>query len=195
MLTTTQLANILQGLAVAAIWSCLIFGVIRYARLDDFRQRMFAVRDELFDFAADGNISFNHPAYTLLREQMNGFIRYGHDLTVFRLLMTALMAKITGRVAEKSWFREWKTAVDSIADRAVREKLEFFHDEGMTLVVKRLVIGSPVLWCMTALFVIQALAEGASKGIDQVLRMAASRTLAGPINRRHIEEAAFGELV
>jgi hypothetical protein len=38
----------------------------------------------MFDYAADGNISFNDPAYALLRKSMNGFIRYAHTLTFFR---------------------------------------------------------------------------------------------------------------
>jgi hypothetical protein len=43
--------------------------------LDRFRQDVFGLRDELWDFAASGQISFDDPAYRLLRQLMNGFIR------------------------------------------------------------------------------------------------------------------------
>ena len=75
-------ANVLQFSVVAACWAFLFLKMIPEMRLDSFRQNMFAIRDELFDFAADGNIAFDHPAYMMLRNQMNGFIRYAHHLTV-----------------------------------------------------------------------------------------------------------------
>ena len=61
-----------------------LFGILylllwryRAYRVDLFRHKMFKLRDELFDDAADGNIDFNSPAYQLLRTTMNGFIRFG----------------------------------------------------------------------------------------------------------------------
>src|SRR5271163_2245134 len=111
VISVDQLADILQFLVVAFIWVVVVFKLVPYARLDGFRQDMFAIRDELFDYAADGNISFDHPAYTLLREQMNGFIRYGHDLTVFRFVMMSLVVKIKGRTHDKVWFSEWSRAL------------------------------------------------------------------------------------
>ncbi len=193
MLTPTQLANVLEFFVVAALWASLIFGIIPYARLDGFRQKMFAIRDEMFDYAADGNIGFDHPAYSLLRQQMNGFIRYGHQLTVFRFLMTVIAHKIAGRQTTATWFSEWQKALDSIDQYSVRKKLEDFHDRGMRLAIKRLLVGSPLLWMIFLLFTVVVLAEGAAKGLRQVARLAADRTFTGPINDRLIEEAAQGE--
>ncbi|HEY5328821.1 MAG TPA: hypothetical protein VIJ79_02965 [Acidobacteriaceae bacterium] len=193
MITETQLANVLQLYALGLFWAFLFFKMIPYARLDGFRQKMFAVRDELFDYAADGNIAFSHPAYVLLRRQMNGFIRYGHQLTVFRCLMTVVTHKVSDDAPEGGWSSEWKKALDSIKDDSVRKKLEDFHNRGMRLTIKRLLFGSPLLWCMTLLFMAQMLLQGATKGIEQLVRMASNKVFTGPINDRLIEETAQGE--
>ena len=195
-MTTAQLANVLQFSAVALFWSLLIFKIIPYSRLDAFRQKMFSIRDEMFDYAADGNIPFDHPAYILLRRQMNGFIRYGHQLTVFRCLMIVAIQKVSGDALEGVWFSEWQKALDSISDDCVRKKLENFHHRGMVLAIKRMFFGSPLLWFMTMLFMVQMLLQGATKGVrqlGQLVRMAANKAFSGPIDNRLIEEMAQGE--
>jgi hypothetical protein len=154
---------------------------------------MFAVRDELFDFAADGNVAFDHPAYTLLRRQMNGFIRYGHQLTVFRGLMTAVIHKIYGRRMESTWWDEWQQALESLNNPATREALEGFHRRAMMLAMKRLLYGSPLLWTMTLIFLVQSIYQGVTSGLMQALKAASRKVFTGPINDRLIEEAAQGE--
>jgi hypothetical protein len=145
----TQLAVVLQFSVVAFLWSILVFKVIPDARLDGFRQKMFSIRDEMFDYAADGNIAFDHPAYVMLRHQMNGFIRHGHQLTVFRCLMTVAIRKVEGVNLNTSWHSELQKSLDSLPDPTVRETLMTFYQRSMWLAAKRLLLGSPVLWFMT----------------------------------------------
>jgi hypothetical protein len=192
-MTESQLANVLQFSVVAILWAILIFKILPDARLDAFRQRMFGIRDEMFDFAAAGNIPFDHPAYVLLRRQMNGFIRYGHQLTVFRCLMTAAIHKVSGRPTKGAWFSEWQGALDSLEDVSVRNEMENFHNRGMMLAIKRLLFASPLLWLMTLIFMVQILFQGAANGVIQLAKMASKRVFTGPINDRLIEEAAQGE--
>src|ERR1039457_4111930 len=93
MMDAKALVTILE----AAIASCglvvVVFWLWPCVRLDVFRQKMFAVRDELFDYAESGKIGFNHPAYRLLRQSMNGFIRYGHRLTFFQVNLMMLRSE------------------------------------------------------------------------------------------------------
>lgn len=192
-MSETQLAAVLEFLLVASLWAFLVFKAIPDARLDGFRQRMFSVRDEVFDYAADGNIAFNHPAYVLLRRQMNGFIRYGHQLTVFRCLMTVVARKVSGDEPQGLWFAEWQKALATIENDSVRKQMEEFHNRGMMLAIRRLLFGSPLLWLMTLLFMVQMIFEGAAKGVRQLVKMAAERVFTGPINDRLIEETAQGE--
>ena len=192
-MTTFQLANVLQFSVVAAFWAIVLFKIIPAVRLDSFRQSMFAIRDELFDFAADGNISFDHPAYVLLRRQMNGFIRYAHQLSVFRILMTAAIHKISAIPEPKDWWTEWEHARNSLTDEHVQKKLHEFHKRAMRLAFKHLIAGSPVLFALMIVAIVQLVLEGATKSLSQLVRMAAKKTLLrGPINERSIEEIGQG---
>ena len=188
-----QLANVLQFFVVAAFWIFVLCKMIPELRLDSFCQNMFIVRDELFDYAADGNISFDHPAYILLRKQMNGFIRYGHHLTVFRGFLTFCIHKVSSSSDRSDWHSEWQTALQSIEDASVCRKLEQFYDREMKLVAIHLLAGSPLLWVVICGFAVQLWFQGATDSAKQLVRAAAKKAFTGPINNRLIEEAAQGE--
>ena len=192
-MSETQLAIVLQFTIVALLWAILVFKIIPDARLDGFRQKMFSIRDEMFDYAADGKISFDHPAYVMLRHQMNGFIRHGHQLTVFRCLMTLAIRKVQGADLDTSWHSEWEKSLDSLQSDEIRGVLRSFHQRSMWLAAKRLLFGSPVLWFITLLFMVQFLLQGMAKGLRDLVRMAAEKAFTGPINDRLIEETAQGE--
>jgi hypothetical protein len=192
-MTEVQLANILQISVVGILWSVLFFKLLPMYRLDSFRQKMFSIRDEMFDYAAEGNIAFDNPAYVLLRRQMNGFIRYGHRLTVFRCLMTAAIHKVSGISQEGSWHSEWQKSLDALESDIVREKLRSFYQRGMWLAVKRLLCGSPLLWMVLGIFMGQLLLQGATTELKELAKAASKKVFAGPINDRLIEEAALGE--
>ena len=88
-------------------------GVVCYGRRaharDAFRQRAFAIRDELFDYAADGNIAFNDQAYWRLRLAMNGMIRYSHRLTFGEAILPVLIYILLGRPSPATPARDaWK---------------------------------------------------------------------------------------
>ncbi len=130
---------------------CFIFLIVLFMRLwpayrlDYFRQNMFALRDELFDYAAEGHISFNDPAYKLLRQSMNGFIRYAHYLTFFRMFCTFMNWKYTSEMRPFKWSEAWSNALQNVQDENVQSKLADFHVRSMDSVMFRIVGGSPVL--------------------------------------------------
>jgi len=67
----------LTGLAV-------LFFQIYPAYLEDaFRQRLFALRRELFVHGINKNISFTDDAYIVLRMQINSVIRFAHRMSFF----------------------------------------------------------------------------------------------------------------
>lgn len=55
-------------------------------RVEKTRQDLFFTRNELFDYAAQGNISFDHPAYGMLRQLMNSMIRFTHKFDLITTL-------------------------------------------------------------------------------------------------------------
>ncbi len=73
-------------LSLFVLWFFVYYLWLDY-RLDSFREDIFSVRDRMFLYAASGNISFDHPAYTILRDRMNIILRYGHAFTLTRLIL------------------------------------------------------------------------------------------------------------
>jgi len=51
-MTVLQIANELQFVVVLTFWLVVVYWLLPTYRVDSFRQKMFCVRDELFDFAA-----------------------------------------------------------------------------------------------------------------------------------------------
>lgn len=83
-----SLTIIFSLMSIAMIWIFLFWIYVDY-RIDSFRQRVFALRDDLFDEAAEGRISFGK-AYGLMRSTMNGGIRFAHQITLFHMLVIAV---------------------------------------------------------------------------------------------------------
>ena len=158
-------------------------------RLDEFRQAVFIVRDELFDFALAGRVSFEDPAYRLLRQSMNGFIRYAHQLTFFRLMCTLLTWKARGEQPALTWAARWETALQNTNPETAKE-LKQFHSRALALVVKRLVTGSPVLMLALGAMILVAIFQTQWVGIKQVVMGAAAETVNRIIGTGLIEEEA-----
>jgi cbb3-type cytochrome oxidase subunit 3 len=110
----------LVGIAYVALWR------FKQYRMDRFRQSVFALRDELFDYAAKGKISFNHPAYITLRNLMNGYIRFSHRISLVQVLL----------LTYSSWDKEYKPKtfddvwqeVTANLDLTVKNELEAFNE-------------------------------------------------------------------
>jgi len=131
-------------------------------RLDRFRQDVFCLRDELWDYAADGNISFDDPAYRLLRQLMNGFIRYAHHVSFFRVCMSfASHSAMKSTPLPVTWMGKWNKAVEELQDDGVRKNLCAFHGRLMARVARRLVFGSlPLFSLMLITLTMMMLNEG-----------------------------------
>ncbi|MEM6470822.1 MAG: hypothetical protein AAF802_14780 [Planctomycetota bacterium] len=84
------LANLLSPLDwlwVALTWILVAF-LWRDYRVDRLRQNLFAIRDELFDLADANELSFNDPAYGLLRSRINSSIQFAYRVNLLNLLFT-----------------------------------------------------------------------------------------------------------
>jgi len=137
------------SVAIQVLLSSIVFVFVLYSlwprqRVDLFRQQMFTLRDELFDFALEGNIDLNDPAYIQLRELMNGFIRYAHNLTAYRTLMSFLRWKCTSGEPVKGWATSWEHALSNVQNKDIKAKLEGFRSKASMLVVSQIVL-SPTL--------------------------------------------------
>lgn len=112
---------------VTALGLCLLAVLIlflwREHRVDVFRQRIFLIRDELFDLAADGSMSFDDPAYGSLRTLLNGYIRFAHKVSMTRTLGMFLLRRLVPNPALERSARELLRPIEEHPDDEVREKL------------------------------------------------------------------------
>jgi len=140
---SSPVPNILASLvSLLGIW-VLCFVFYRSYRVDVFRHKMFALRDSFFDEAAAGRISFEAPAYGLLRSTMNGFIRFAHRVSFMQVILAGLFATPEDRRA--SSFNAAMTEATEKLTLEQRRCLEWYQLRMNLLVAEHFVFGSPVV--------------------------------------------------
>src|SRR3989442_11092837 len=107
-MTLQQTVSVLH--LVISLFALLIlaFWFWRDYRIDSLRERLFELRQELFDCAAMGVVPFDHPAYTDLRNIMNGMIRFAHKTTFLRLLLAVTADSIFPVPSIKKPYQDWE---------------------------------------------------------------------------------------
>jgi hypothetical protein len=76
----------------------------------------------MFLYAAQGNISFDHPAYTTLRNRMNVLLRHGHEFTLSRM---ALILATHGSDFKSETIARWEAAVEELPVEVQAKMREF----------------------------------------------------------------------
>jgi|SRR5208337_4385134 len=145
-----QIMSLLGLIALWAFW----YYLWKPQRVDIFRQKLFALRSDLFDLAANGVVPFNHPAYTQLRLLINGVIRYGHRAS----LTTLIVAWAQSDHAPSDPVEAWKEHVKKLPEGARNQLLEI-HSGVSKLLAKHLIGGSVVLFTYVLLRVFLAVAK------------------------------------
>lgn len=117
--------NILSSLVSIFGLAYLIFWRYRLLCMDSFRQGLFELRDELFDYAATGHIAFDDPAYGMLRKIINGYIRFAHQATAWHGLIFLVMLSKEDRefIESRSFDKEWAKALAKLTPE-VRQEVE-----------------------------------------------------------------------
>lgn len=135
----------LLGLAYLYLW------LYRDYRRDLLRTKLFEIRAELFDGARGGRIDFSHPAYGLLRSTLNGFLRYGHKVGAFRLVMTALFLDPKEMEELYHFQSKWQKAVKSV-DPETQDWLEGLRGRSHTALFKHLLATTGFTYLFMALW-------------------------------------------
>jgi hypothetical protein len=190
MIDAKQVTMILESATCLAWLMVLFLKLVPEVRLDGFRQDMFAVRDEFFDYAAAGNIGFDDPAYRLLRQLMNGYIRYAHHLTFFRTCLGFTWLRLWVPNPEPTWTIKWENALNNIKSEKVRADIVNFHERAARLVMQRLVLGSPILLILFFFAALLMTIHNGWKNLKQLCVDAASQTVSQVIDTRFLDEEA-----
>ncbi len=135
--TVTVLSTLssLLGLALLGFWA------FRQFYIDEFRQNVFRLRDELFDYARVGNIAFDHPAYITLRSLMNGYIRFSERISLIHFLCVSLMTHLTNHEYPNKFSAEWERTTAPL-DEETKAKLEEFRQRASLQLFHYLFISS-----------------------------------------------------
>ena len=137
----------LQTLISLSLLGFGLFFLHRDFFIERFRDGLFQLRGELFDFAASGGIPFAHPAYGLLRTILNGHIRFAHQLSILRLLSWGfeLGRDRVGQQEVVSFSRRWADSISTLDD-GVRQELLRIRGSMHRLVFRQLLVMSPLFF-------------------------------------------------
>jgi hypothetical protein len=149
-------------LALSLLWFVLLI-LRRSYREDRFRQNMFALRDELFDYAHSGAILFEHPAYAILRTSMNGMIRFAHRVSISHMVSVYLLKRLIGAEAiTQNHQHNLEEAFNDVANLEARLRLRDIHGRMRALLVEHLVKSSLILFVVLGSLIFIAMITGAT---------------------------------
>ena len=128
------LAQLLPTLVLVTV----AFGYVwRRTKVDCYRESVFTLRDELFDYMWQNGLSFDLRAYRLMRESLNGTIRIADILTPLSFIAVLLMVRRHDTPAR----RQLAVAISEIEDAGVREHFERIDDESIRRQLRFLGVG------------------------------------------------------
>ncbi len=136
-----QLQIGLTMLGVAMAWLCYV--AYTRTRADRLREDLFTMRDALFDYMWQTGISFELPAYRLLRDSLNGAIRFVHQLRLAHVLLIAyaLRRDLLGRSPVER-------QIEKIDDHETRLHFKKVHDAMNARIMSCLLFEGPQ-WIVT----------------------------------------------
>jgi hypothetical protein len=125
----------------------VIVGLLfRAYQLDNFREQIFALREEVFLYALDQEL-LESPAYRDFRALLNGTLRYAHKVTFAHMAVLVLMKRLFNLPLgkEKSPMKNWAKAVEGLCPE---QKAEFqrFNVVAAELLVKKIAFTSVFFW-------------------------------------------------
>jgi len=136
--------TVLFSIAICAWW---IFFVEQQSYwLDLTRQRLFAIRNELFDCAIQGKISFDHPAYKMTRTTLNGMIRFTHEVNLLYFLTIYFAHRfVFKRRRATDYERRFSSAIQTLPLEGRAFIYRTIGEAHMT-VLRHVMSTSPFLW-------------------------------------------------
>lgn len=144
---------LLASVLLVGIW-WLYFIEYRNYRLDKTRQRLFHIRDSLFQEAESGALPFDSKAYAMTRKMLNGSIRFAHQISVIRLYGMIYAEVTVGQGRRGSQFsKEFADALTNVGPEA-KKAVERARLEMHEALFSQLVFNSIAL---TVLFAIMLL--------------------------------------
>lgn len=121
-----------------------IFWLYQDYRVDSFRQKMFHLRDDLFDEARKNNLPFDSDAYGILRSTINGAIRFGHKLSLWQMITFLLLVKVDSKSIEKPFSERLDSSLKGLSQEQAKI-IRNYHEALNFLRVEHMLLSSPIV--------------------------------------------------
>ena len=170
---SAPIATMVSLISMLLVWIG-IFWLYRDFAVDSFRQGMFRVRDEMFDDARAGKISFSDAAYGMLRTTMNGSIRFAHVLSFVEFLVS--LRYIRRPDDPHSFSARFASNLRGLKHPQQEIYLEYMR-RVHRLLFRHLLVGSPLMlvtivvpvaFCVTAMNFIDRMLALLQRPMDQI---------------------------
>jgi hypothetical protein len=135
---------LLSIFGLVSLWALFYFGLRRY-RLDNVRLQLFALRNELFLLAANGELAFDQPAYMVLRNRINALIRFAHIITAGRILLIGILERSMVDAFAKQQKIQWQKDLDRL-DMEARRKILGIEQRVHLTIAKHVITGNVILF-------------------------------------------------
>lgn len=136
----------IQGIVAFIVLFVVIYGPWQRLIVEYARQRLFGIRDSIFDLAADGKMSFDDPAYREIRHRMNMMIRFCHRATWPRMALLS--------VASRTHRADIVPMYQLVSDNDLRKLIKQKEIEAIAVILSAAFVRSPVLMVLSPLILL-----------------------------------------
>lgn len=176
-----QIQFVIFCFSTALLWVVWQYGWKQFA-LDIARQKLFSIRDELFDLAADkdSKLNFDDDAYQAMRVSINRTIQFCHRLSFSHFVWALILGRPYG-ISLKDYKTLDEVAIDNLKDEDLKAKLIKIKMR-YSLVVGLYLVGTsvPFLFFMFWVVVFSIIREILKSGISKTLEVVAEQQLEKP---------------
>lgn len=128
-------ADALLSILVVTAFFAVFYGPWQSVCTDWARQTIFASRDQLFDMARAGELSFESSDYRIIRSSLNSLIRFAHDVTWVEFASIYIGLRNVGAAERLVKESDLKAALDRIPYESTRNKVQSLVSDAQRAVV------------------------------------------------------------
>ena len=160
MMPTEIALTLASTIGLFLIWYLCSFCFREYL-IDSFREALFALRDELFNYAASVDLPFDDERHMALRNFINTTIRFSHKLTFFRVVLSQVSKTEYPEMYKSDPMQRWVKSLDDLP-KEQRERLLSLQARLLRTAVIQMTWRSPFLIPVVIFYKLGTLASEAT---------------------------------
>ncbi len=108
-----QFKIVIVSLIFIVLW-VMFFTLHRKYHVALTRQKLFVIRANLFNAALEGKLKFDDPAYELVRQALNGMIRFTHNLSFLRWFAIVIVNRYVHKNLVEHFNEQFSRSLESL---------------------------------------------------------------------------------